>query len=251
MRVRLLGLVGLTVAAVALTACPGPKPGECKTTDDCKGQTDYANDVCVDGKCQECGADTDCKPGFLCQANKCVPKPECSQDADCGAGKKCQSNKCVASGCKTNSDCPGGKCLANACRPTNACNADTDCTGGETCQAGICSTPQACQLQKVNFGFNESSLDSSAQDILKSDADCIQKRKLSVELEGNADERGTEEYNLHLGERRAASVKTYLQKLGVESSKMKTISYGNQKPINPGHDEAAWAENRRVDVVEK
>jgi peptidoglycan-associated lipoprotein len=252
MRLRLLAVAGLTVALFGLTGCP-PKNGECSSTDDCKGQSGYENDVCVAGKCQECGADSDCKPGFLCQANKCQPKPECSQNADCGAGKECSAGKCVtaAGGCKSNSDCPGGKCLAGACRPSNACNADTDCTGGQTCQGGTCAEPPQCQLERIHFGFNESTLDESAQSTLKANAECILKRKLSVELQGNADERGTEEYNLHLGERRATAAKGYLQKLGVDAGKMKTISFGKERPVNPGHDEAAWSENRRVDVVEK
>lgn len=252
MRARLLIVAGLTVAALALTGCP-KKNGECDATDDCKGQQGYENDVCVDHKCQECGADSDCKAGFLCQANKCVPKPECSKPDDCGAGKTCEAGKCVAAAgtCKSNSDCPGGKCLAGQCRPSNACATKTDCTGNQTCEQGVCTEPQQCQLERVHFGFNEANLDESAQSTLKANAECITKRKLSVELQGNADERGTEEYNLHLGEKRAASVKKYLQSLGVDAGKMKTISYGEEHPVNPGHDEAAWAENRRVDIVEK
>jgi len=251
MRVRLLLAAGLAVLTVALTGCP-KKNGECDTNDDCKGQQGYENDVCVNKHCAECGADTDCKTGFTCQANKCVPKPECSTNADCGAGKKCENGACVASNtCTTNADCPGGKCLGGQCKPANACAADTDCEGGTTCQDGVCAAPQQCQLEKVHFGFNEATLDDSSQSILKTDADCIMKRKLSVELQGNADERGTAEYNLHLGQRRAESVKKYLENLGVEAKKMKTISFGKERPINPGHDESAWSENRRVDVVEK
>lgn len=256
MRFRVLTVATLTVAALALTGCP-KKNGECDATEDCKGQDGYQADVCVDHKCQECGADKDCKDGFLCQANKCVPKPECAGPGDCGAGKTCQAGRCVASGpvaCTKASDCPSGKCLDGFCAASNACKTQKDCTGKATCQAGICqepSEPEACQLKKVNFGFNEATLDASGQDVLKSDAECIQQRKLSVTLEGNADERGTEEYNLHLGERRAKSVKTYLEKLGVAANKLKTISYGKERPANPGHDEAAWAENRRVELVEK
>jgi len=251
MRVRLLVAAGLTLTSLALAGCTSHKPGECDTTDDCKQQPDYANDVCVNKKCVECGADTDCKAGFVCQSQMCVPKPECSGPADCGAGKKCEAGKCVTAGCTTNADCPGGKCLSGACRAADACNADTDCTGGQTCQAGTCAAAPQCKLETIHFAFNEAQLDDAAQSTLKSDAECIQQRHLSVELQGNADERGTEEYNLHLGERRAASAKKYLQSMGVDASKMKTLSYGKERPVNPGHDEAAWSENRRVDVVEK
>jgi peptidoglycan-associated lipoprotein len=255
MRAKLGLIVGICATALLLTGCP-PKDGECSSTDDCKGQEKFASDVCVDKHCEQCGADTDCKAGFVCANKQCQPKPECSTAADCGIGKLCQNQKCVA-GCTNDSGCGGGKCVAGQCKAaTGSCNSSADCPPGQSCQNGYCSAPTmaeagTCQLRRINFGFNESTLDGTAEGTLKDDADCIQKRKLAVTLEGNADERGTEEYNLHLGERRAASAKKYLQTLGVDAKKMKTISYGNQRPANPGHDEAAWAENRRVDVVEK
>ena len=254
MRAKIVLVSGLLVSAFALTGCP-PKDGECKATDDCKGQEKYATDVCVEGKCVECGGDTDCKAGFVCKNQTCQPKPECAVPADCGTGKICQNEKCVA-GCTNDSGCGGGKCVAGQCKAaTGSCNSSADCPSGQTCQNGYCGAPPTadngtCQLKRVSFGFNESTLDGSAESTLKDDADCIQKRKIGVTLEGNADERGTEEYNLHLGARRAASAKKYLQSMGVESNKLKTISYGKERPINPGHDEAAWTENRRVDVVE-
>ncbi len=65
-------------------------------------------------------------------------------------------------------------------------------------------------------------------------------------LEGHCDERGTAEYNLALGERRAKSVKNYLISLGANGAKLKTVSFGEAKPANPGHNESAWAQNRRV-----
>jgi peptidoglycan-associated lipoprotein len=255
MRANLSLVFGICLTALLLAGCPA-KEGECKTTDDCKGQEKYASDTCVEGKCVECGGDTDCKAGFQCKANTCQPKPECSASADCGTGKLCQNQKCVP-GCTADSGCGGGKCVAGQCKSaTGSCNSSADCASGQSCQNGYCTVPMSqesgtCQLKRVNFGFNESSLDGTAEATLKEDADCIQKRKIAVTLEGNADERGTEEYNLHLGERRAASTKKYLQTLGVEASKLKTISYGKERPVNQGHDEAAWAENRRVDIVER
>jgi peptidoglycan-associated lipoprotein len=68
-------------------------------------------------------------------------------------------------------------------------------------------------------------------------------------IEGNCDERGTEEYNRALGERRALSARQALAGMGVDPSRVRTISYGKDKPVNPGHDEAAWAQNRRDDFV--
>jgi len=67
-----------------------------------------------------------------------------------------------------------------------------------------------------------------------------------VQIEGHCDERGTPEYNLALGQRRADSTKKYLVNLGIDGSRLSTISYGEEKPADPGHNEAAWAKNRRA-----
>ena len=68
-------------------------------------------------------------------------------------------------------------------------------------------------------------------------------------LQGHADERGTREYNLALGDRRANSVKNYLVALGVSSGRLRTISYGKERPLDPGHNETAWAKNRNAHAV--
>jgi peptidoglycan-associated lipoprotein len=68
-------------------------------------------------------------------------------------------------------------------------------------------------------------------------------------IEGHCDERGTAEYNLALGERRAVAVKTYLVSLGIPQDRLRTVSYGKEFPFDPGHDEAAWSNNRRAHFV--
>jgi peptidoglycan-associated lipoprotein len=67
-----------------------------------------------------------------------------------------------------------------------------------------------------------------------------------VEIQGNADERGTREYNIALGARRASSVADYLKSQGIDGSRIQTVSFGKDKPFDPGHDEAAWAKNRNA-----
>ncbi len=74
-------------------------------------------------------------------------------------------------------------------------------------------------------------------------------RYMRVRLEGHADERGTREYNLALGERRANAVRAYLVAQGASRSQIEVISYGEEKPANPGHNESAWAQNRRVEII--
>ncbi len=74
---------------------------------------------------------------------------------------------------------------------------------------------------------------------------------VDIRIEGHCDERGSDEYNLALGERRAQAAMNYLATLGVPASRMSTISYGEEKPLDPGHNEEAWAKNRRAEFVAK
>lgn len=244
---RALFTLAAVTALVALTGCPPAYP-KCNDDDACKEH----GEVCVEGQCQECAKDENCKAGFACEANKCVPKPECSTSTDCGSGKKCMTGKCVAQDfCQSDGDCGTGKCNRNKCVAANACTADADCGSGQECKNGQCSeksvSEEACSWEPIRFGFNDYTLDSSSQSRLSSVADCIKKEGRKITLEGHADERGTEEYNLQLSNKRAASVKKYLTDLGVKPGQLDTVGYGENRPASNGHDEAAWAENRRVE----
>jgi peptidoglycan-associated lipoprotein len=102
-------------------------------------------------------------------------------------------------------------------------------------------------LADINFEFDKSSLTPEAQRILKENAQWLRNNPtVMVEIEGHCDERGTIEYNLALGDRRARSAKDFLVNLGISSSRMTTISYGEEMPLDSGHTEAAWAKNRRA-----
>lgn len=102
-------------------------------------------------------------------------------------------------------------------------------------------------LQDVNFAYDSSVLSDSAKQTLKTNAQWISKNKVSgVVVEGHCDERGTNEYNLALGERRAKSAMEYVKTLGVPSDKLSIVSYGAEIPLDPGHNEAAYAKNRRA-----
>jgi peptidoglycan-associated lipoprotein len=100
--------------------------------------------------------------------------------------------------------------------------------------------------EDIHFDFDASTLTPAAQEILKKKAQWLQNNpeKMST-IEGNCDERGTNAYNLALGDRRAASAKAFLVDLGISASRLTTISYGEERPIDPGHNEEAWAKNRR------
>lgn len=104
--------------------------------------------------------------------------------------------------------------------------------------------------EMVYFAFDDSSLDQQAQEVLREKAVWLRDNPdASVIIEGHTDERGTNAYNLALGERRAESVKSFLVNLGVDASRLTTISYGEERPIAFGQTEAAWAQNRRVAFV--
>ncbi len=98
----------------------------------------------------------------------------------------------------------------------------------------------------IHFDFDKSELKPKAREILKKKAEWLLKHpEFNVRIEGYCDERGTEEYNLALGQRRADAAKKYLIELGVPADRISTISYGEENPIDPRHCEAAWAKNRR------
>lgn len=104
---------------------------------------------------------------------------------------------------------------------------------------------------RVFFGFDKYDLSDEAQGTLQRQAAWLKANPtVTLVIEGNCDERGTREYNLALGERRATAVKNYLVTLGISANRLSTISYGKERPVALGHNEAAWAQNRRsVSVV--
>lgn len=102
--------------------------------------------------------------------------------------------------------------------------------------------------EKVYFGFDDSSLTPEAREVLRRKVDYLRAHpNACVIIEGHCDERGTDEYNLALGSRRAESVKNFLVKAGISASRLRTISYGEERPAVMGHNEEAWAKNRRAE----
>lgn len=107
-------------------------------------------------------------------------------------------------------------------------------------------------LRTVYFAYNSNDLDDAARATLQANADWMKAHaKYTVELGGHCDERGSIGYNVALGDRRASAVKSYLVSLGVDGGKLVAISYGEEKPADPGHTEAAWAKNRRAEFTIK
>lgn len=130
-------------------------------------------------------------------------------------------------------------------QPTTA---EQPATPPEAAPASAASTADATQA--VYFAFDDYSLNSDGQGRLNKLGEFLKTSgKAVVQIEGHTDERGSVEYNLALGQRRAQSSKNYLVQLGIDSSRLPTMSYGEEKPAVEGHDESAWAKNRRDEFV--
>jgi peptidoglycan-associated lipoprotein len=205
--------------------------------------------------------------GHECVTGRCEVKPECRADGDCtkvGAGLVCRSKKCVPE-CTANENCPGGmKCEAQRCVPE--CAQDIDCGPGRSCRNGACTNNISAQCRPVNpgsndivsmptvyFDFNEFSLTPDARSSLSQAADCLKQAggRITIVVEGHGDERGTQEYNLALGERRATAVRSYLRNLGIDQNKMKTRSMGENQPLCNEATEECWSRNRRVQFIQQ
>jgi peptidoglycan-associated lipoprotein len=105
-------------------------------------------------------------------------------------------------------------------------------------------------LLPIYFDFDKSNIRDDQRARIEQDASYLKENPdTKVRIEGNCDERGTNEYNMALGERRALNAKKYLMNLGIHEDRMHTISYGEEKPLVHGHDEYSWAQNRRDDFV--
>jgi peptidoglycan-associated lipoprotein len=263
------------VSLVAI-GCRPPFP-QCRDDDDCKaeeGNTDRL--VCVNGQCEECGQDSDCpKERPRCKDNRCV---ECIEDGDCPEDKPiCENNQCVYE-CEIDSDCDkrgktgmvcknhkcqwecesdedcseGFECQDHRCVPKCKCQSDQDCPEGQMCRDCECVDKPQCEMSTIHFDFNRYNLRSEDRDILDKNAECLKERSnMSINIEGHCDERGTEEYNIALGDKRARAAKKYLQNLGIGANRMKTISYGEGRPVCSSSDEDCWSQNRRCEFPER
>ena len=151
---------------------------------------------------------------------------------------------------------PGRRAQARQLSPArDRGHASTDTTGGTPSNPpdlheGWIEDAQALKAQTVYFDFDSSAIKASEKPKVAAVADYLKANKgKAVRVEGNCDERGTEEYNRSLGERRALAVREELIRLGIGPTEVDTISYGKDKPVAQGHDEAAWKQNRRDDFI--
>jgi peptidoglycan-associated lipoprotein len=159
-------------------------------------------------------------------------KKKAEEDAAAAAKKKAEADAAAAAKKKAEED------AAAAAKK----KAEADAAAQKMLQDQI----NAVESEKIYFDYDKADLKPESQSILEKKAKFLQANpSYTLTIEGNCDERGTNEYNLALGERRADAAKKFINSLGVSSDKITTISYGEEKPVDPGHDEAAWAKNRR------
>ncbi len=115
---------------------------------------------------------------------------------------------------------------------------------------GLSASDAALMAERVHFDYNKSDLKPDDVQLLQQKLAILQAHsELVVQIAGNCDERGSDEYNMALGERRAGSAKRWLVDHGVAADRITVVSYGKERPIEPGHDESAWAKNRRDDFT--
>ena len=135
--------------------------------------------------------------------------------------------------------------LSDNINPNDSTNKN-DTIRGQSASVETTATPED-SVRDINFDFDSSIIRPDAREILKVNADFLLKnRAASIVIEGHCDERGTAEYNMALGQRRAQETKKYLVNLGIKESTIRTISYGEERPLDPGNTEEAWAKNRRA-----
>lgn len=142
---------------------------------------------------------------------------------------------------------------ATAAIQVRSCNADQDCGPRQLCLHAQCVdiTPELaeCSSIRVHFDFNDSQLHPDERARMQRMARCLKAdHALHVTIEGNADERGTQEYNLALGDQRANAVAHYLELLGVSAAQLRTVSFGKEQPLCMEHEEGCWAQNRRAAI---
>jgi peptidoglycan-associated lipoprotein len=238
----------ITLASGLLVLMSGCKPDypKCDKDEHCKDQ-----EYCVNGMCQQCRDTADCAKGEVCNQGRCEqPEGYCETAADCPDQQACKDNRCVP--CAADGDCgPNGRCRDGRCLGPNDCITDEDCPENYECQGGSCVAPPIteaagpCQPEPIYFGFDEFVLSAAATRKLQQAARCINSTSnRSVRVEGHCDPRGTEEYNLALGDRRARSVTNYLGRIGVPAERLRPVSKGKLEAT--GTNESSWALDRKV-----
>jgi peptidoglycan-associated lipoprotein len=242
----LLTILAPAALLLAVSGC-GPKYPACDKDDHC-----HEGEYCVNNKCQQCRTDGDCADGESCRSGACRPAGYCETNADCGPGQACRDNLCgpclAATDCAPDQACVDGACVAAECQT------DAECPAGLSCQGRRCvaqqpastgTTTRHCELDPVFFDFDSSQIDEETRAVLQRNYECLLATGADVTLEGHCDPRGTTEYNMALGDRRARRTKKVLKAMGVDGNRLEPVSKGEEEA--DGYNARTYAEDRRVD----
>lgn len=242
---NLMKMVLFLALAAAAAGCL-PEYPNCDADKDC-----HEGEYCVNRLCQQCRDDADCVEGQRCVEGACEAIAGfCKTAGDCPEGQVCKDSACAP--CAVSGECPSGQaCVEGRCQAAD-CVTDEDCGPGEVCRDGACGPPESnlgasegCVPETVYFAFDSSEIDSDARLALQENAQCLKTKTGTVIVEGHCDPRGTTEYNMALGDRRARGVKKYLTSLGVGDSLLRPISKGEEE--SQGTDETGWAKDRKAE----
>jgi peptidoglycan-associated lipoprotein len=171
----------------------------------------------------------------------------------CAKKQEVKSGEAAGAPSAAQSKAPPGGIVSESLKPEAPPAPAPGGTQVAAAEAGAAVTQERpSPFQDIHFDFDKSFIRDDAKPVLSSVADYLKKNKgARVTIEGHCDERGTSEYNMALGDRRAESARAYLVSLGVPASALATVSFGEEKPLDPGHTEGAWAKNRRGHFVVK
>ena len=241
-----LAAIAMLILIIGVIGCKPDYP-RCAKDSHCLG-----DEHCMNNICQQCRDNGDCPDGRECTEGVCAGIPGyCSDITNCPAGQVCREHRCGP--CSTLSECQHGQTCAGGRCGTVECYTSEDCHGGLKCVAYHCKewptngaqSEGACNLEPALFGFNSSEMAPWVRSVIEANHRCLQQEGRKVVLEGHCDPRGTTEYNMALGERRANGVKKYLTNLGMDRGKVHVVSKGEEE--STGTNESSWAEDRRVD----
>jgi peptidoglycan-associated lipoprotein len=160
----------------------------------------------------------------------------------------------VAAACASKETTPEPSVTERSTGPSTTAGTDRNTTQPRTPPPAIVANPltdpnSPLSKRSVFFEYDSNAVKDEYRGLVQAHSRYMtDKRDSRIRIEGNCDERGSREYNLALGQRRAEAVKKVMTVLGVADGRIETTSYGEEKPVAPGHDEAAWAQNRRADI---
>jgi len=238
----------LVLAAIVLSPACKPKYPNCKKDSHCA-----EGEYCVNNLCQQCRDSGDCGEGQECKDGACTSIDSyCTDTSDCADGQVCRDSRCGP--CLTAGDCKDGKvCIDGLCGVAE-CRTDEECPAGLYCinyrcqpneQAGSQLGDGDCDVSTIYFEFDSSEITREMRRQIEANYDCIRARGGRVVIEGHCDPRGTTEYNLALGERRARVVSKVIETLGLEREQIRVVSKGEEEAT--GRDESGWLKDRKVE----